>query len=116
MLNEAYARNKRLQPLSENLQKLQQASWEAEIVLGEDADKSLPETMKEYRKCWAELSFDISEYFSERYKQANNDTTSAPQYLEDLRKTVYGVPTDDFGKRVQNAEDRLSSALKAFVK
>lgn len=46
LLNEWYARWKRLQPLVENLQKLQELGWEAEVVLDEESGKQVSEAVK----------------------------------------------------------------------
>jgi len=46
VLDEWYARSNRLKPLQENLIKIQEASWEAEILLEEYSSKLISESTK----------------------------------------------------------------------
>jgi len=117
VLNEWYARQRRLQPLVEDLQKLQTAGWEAEILLGEDSGKSVSEAIGIFRHNYAELVRAIEDYFEERYKDARGASENIDQgWLKGLRKTVYSIPGRGLLKQTDEATAELASTLKAYVK
>jgi len=112
-----YAKNQRLKPLAENLQKLQEVSWEAEIVLGEDASKSVSEAFTILRERYAELSSAVNSYFDTRLDEAVKGSMYKDQdWLKELSKEIYGTESDNFSKRIDEATSQLDSTLKAYVK
>jgi hypothetical protein len=117
VLNEWYARQRRLQPLVEELQKLQTAGWEAEILLDEDSKKSVSEAIKIFRHGYGELASAIESYFEETYKEATGTSVNSDQgWLKELRRTIYSVSGGDLLKRIDEATAQLASTLKVCVK
>ena len=117
VLNEWYARNRRLQPLIEDLQKLQEVGWEAEIVLGENSSERVSEAIAVFRHSYAELSSAIYSYFETRRDEAvTGDMYHDQDWLKELKKEIYSAKDDDFFKRIDEATNQLGSALKAYVK
>lgn len=117
VLNEWYAKRSRLQPLIENLQKFQEAGWEAEIVLGEDSSRHVLEAITVFRESYGDLSSAIESYFETRHEEViKGDMYHDQDWLKELRKIIYSVSRDDFSKRIEGATERLSSALKVYVK
>ena len=116
VLDEWYAKSRRLQPLSENLRALQESGWEAEIVLGVDAGKQVSDAIKAIRQRYGELSAAITSYFEEkRRKTENHEVEVKPDWLMELRRLVYSSGEDDFSKQIDDAVDQLASALKPYV-
>ncbi len=70
-----------------------------------------------YRESYADLSSAILTYFEIRQETAKTgDQYEDQQILRDLRKTIYSASNDAFSKKVNDATDKLSSALKQYVK
>jgi hypothetical protein len=116
VLDEWYARASRLKPLQEDLIKIQEASWEAQILLSEDSSNSVSEAVKVYRSKFAELLTAISSYFDTRRHEAETEQPYQDQKeLVKLHKTIYGEPEDDFSKQIEKATTKLKSALQAYV-
>jgi len=117
VLDQWYAKNQRLQPLVENLQKLEEATWEAEILLSEDSGKRVQEAFKTYRSSYAELSSAIYSYFETRHDEVVKGSMYKDQdWLKELKKEIYSAKDDDFSKRIDEATKQLAPALKAYVK
>jgi len=117
VLNEWYARANRLKPLQENLIKIQEASWEAQILFGEDTKNSVSEAVKIYGQHFAELSSAISSYFDTRRQEAISGISYKDQdWLKELHKTIYSRTDDDFSKQIDKATNKLESTLQAYVK
>lgn len=117
VLDEWHARHRRLKPLVEDLQKLQTAGWEAEILLGEDSGKSVSKAIGIFRNNYAELATAVESYFEERYRKANETSVNTDQdWLKGLRKTIYSMPGSSLLKQIDEATAQLASTLKAYVK
>lgn len=117
VLDEWYARQRRLQPLVEDLQKLQTAGWEAEILLGEDLGKSVSEAIGIFGHSYAELATAIESYFEETYREARGTSENIDQgWLKGLRETIYSIPGRGLLKQIDEATAQLASTLKAYVK
>ena len=117
VLDEWYARANRLKPLHENLIKIQEASWEAQILLREDSSKSVSEAVTVYRRSFGELSSAIHSYFEERKQEAKTGIPFKDQdWLKELHKTIYSRTDDDLSKQIEEATNKLESTLQAYVK
>lgn len=117
VLDEWHARQRRLQPLVEDLQKLQTAGWEAEILLGEDSGKSVSEAIGIFRRNYAELATAIESYFEETYREASRTSESIDRgWLKGLKKIIYSASSGDLLKQIDKATAELASTLKAYVK
>jgi hypothetical protein len=117
VLDEWHARHRRLKPLVEDLQKLQTAGWEAEILLDEDSRKSVSEAIEIFRRNYAELATAIESYFEVSYKEANGTSVNTDRdWLEKLRKIIYSMPGSSLLEQIDEATAQLASTLKAYVK
>lgn len=117
ILNEWYALNRRLEPLVEELCKLQEAGWEAKIVLGKEAEQHVSEAIKVFRDSDAELYAAIQTYFTMKRQIINNGPTeSQKEELDRCRKIVYSAREDEFSKQIDKTVEQLESALEAYVK
>lgn len=117
VLNEWYARNRRLQPLNEDLQKLQEALWEAEIMLNETAGERVKQVFDVFRKSYAELESSIPTYFEIRQQEASSGSQyHDPAFPKELREVIYARGTDNLTKEVDKATAMLGSELSSYVK
>lgn len=117
VLDEWYARASRLKPLQEDLIKIQEASWEAQILLGKDSSNRVSEAVTVYRRSYGELSSAIYSYFEERHRGATSSMANIDDaWLKELHKTIYSRTGDDFSKQIDEATAKLESALQAYVK
>jgi len=117
VLDEWYARDRRLVPLREDLSKLQEAGWEAKVLLGKDASKLVSGAIKVFINSYAELSSAIESYFEGRYKEANETGVNIDQdWLGELRRVIYFTREDNLSKRIEQAADQLASVLRGYVK
>jgi len=117
VFNEWHVKTKRFNSVVESLNKIIEAQWEAEILLDESSIQSIKESVKSYRESYADLASAIEVYFDVRRDEARTGKQYRDQeWLEELGKTIYFRQDDDFSKKVDEATDKLSSALKQYVK
>ncbi len=110
VLNEFFARGKRLERLSETILKLNELGWEVEVVLSEHDAKLIQPFIDSYMKL--KVSFDS--YFRERYQQAKNNPVD-PSYILSVEKKVYGSDEDDMSRAVDHAVDATKKQLKKYI-
>jgi len=113
LLDECFARKKRLEPLQESMRKLREASWEAEIVLSEDVGKLL----QPFEHAFIELWSAIEAYFSTQLKRAKSGQRNSQldDGLKSQQAIIYGI--DDKPSRAVDASvTALLRKLKAYVK
>jgi len=117
VLNEWYARGNRLNSVAKSLNKMIEVQWEAEILLDESSVQDVKEAVKSYRESYADLASAVSSYFDVRQDEARTGEQYKDQdWLRELRKTIFSPSGDDFSKKVDGATDKLSLALKKYVK
>ena len=118
VLDERFARTRRLEALSQDLLAFQEAGWEAEIVLGDDdGSEHVAKAVKAFKGSFGELASSVESYFREMRRQAKNIMGHMNQETIDvLESTIYGGPDDDFSKRIDTIVTELGSALKTHVK
>ena len=117
VLDEWYARGSRLKPLQEDLVKIQEASWEAKILLDKDASKRVSEAIEVFSKSYGELSSAIYSYFEERHREVTSSgATIDHAWLKELHVIIYSRTKDDFSKQIKEATTKLEIALQAYVK
>jgi hypothetical protein len=116
-LNEWYARANRVRSMAENLEKLQELGWEAESLLDSESSKQVTETIKIYRKSYAEVLTSINSYFQTRHEEImNNRPYRDQEWLNQLHKEIYGLDNDDISQKIIEAKEKLATVLKKFVK
>jgi hypothetical protein len=114
VLDEHYARVKRLQILQQTLRKLHEAGWEAEIILGEKEAKLIEPLEKSFRDLAVEFEF----YFQYQYQRAKHPLGLANLNLtleEQSHRTVYGNSDDAIGKAVDDAITSMKQRLKVHI-
>ncbi len=117
VLDEWHARGNRLKPLHEDLVKIQEASWEADILLGEDSSKRVAEAIEGFSKSYGELSSAIYYHFEERHREVTSSgATIDHAWLKELHAIIYSRTEDDFSKQIKEATTKLEIALQAYVK
>lgn len=116
VLNEWHARAKRFKGVVDNLNRIIEVQWEAEILFDEDSVQSVKDAVKSYRESYAELSSAISSYFDCRLSEVKaGELYQDQEWLKGLHKIIYGTD-DELSKKVNNATDKLSLVLKQYVK
>jgi hypothetical protein len=86
-------------------------------LFDESSVKSVKEAVQSLRGSFAELSSAISSYFDVRQDEARTGQNYRDQdWLKELSRTIYSAKDDDLSKKVDAAIDKLSSALKQYVK
>jgi hypothetical protein len=117
VLDNWYAKRRRLQPLVEHLAKFQEVSWEAKIILGEDRSESVSDAFKVFKESYAELSSSIDAYFETRRQEGlSNSVYHDQDWLKDLHRLIHSIKDDDFSKQIDTAIEQLDLALKVYVK
>jgi len=117
VLDESHAKNRRLQPLIEDLQKLEEAGWRAEILLDKSAGEEVSAAVKAFWHYYAELSSAIESYFETTYREAiTNSVYQDQEWLKELKKIIYSAGGDDFSKEIDEVTDKLASTLRPYVK
>lgn len=117
LLNEWHARWTRLRPLFENLQKLQELGWEAEVVMNEESGKQVLEAIKIFKESYATLITAIEFYFEERHNEiVTGEKFSDQDYLREVRREIYPPRDDKISKAIREANTMLASALTMYVK
>jgi len=117
LLDAWYARVQRLQPLSENLQRIQELAWEAEVLLDTESGRQVSEAIEVFMDCYAGLATAIDEYFAARHEEIIKHNNFQDQdWLRGLMKEIYGRKDDTITKKVTGAKELLASTLKQYVK
>ncbi len=99
----AYAHSKRLELVRQTLIELYQSKWEAEIVFKRDME----DLLEPFAKAFNETRIAIDLLLYSDYEQWNNS-----EEVMNMRKKVSGDASDEFGKSIDTATDRLSYALR----
>ncbi len=117
VLNEWHAKAKLFKGVIDNLNRIIEVQWEAEILFDEDSVQSIKDAVKSYRGSYADLSSAISAYFDDRLDEAKTGELHRDQeWLKGLHKIIYSVKEDNFTNQVNDATDKLSLVLKQYVK
>ena len=113
LLDEYFARMKRLESLQEILLKLRASSWEAKVVLNEDVDKLLQPLEQVSMELWGA----IMTYFSTQLERARRGqgNLELDDWLRSQHAKVYGIDRQPLEK-VEAAVASLLRELRVFVK
>ena len=115
VLDEYYARSRRLQPLQDTLRKFYEASWEAEVILSKD-DAKLVEL---FEKFFDHLYIAVDFHFEEVLKQARKQSMNTKEDYEAIRankKIIYGIRDDEIYKSVDAATETVKKQLKKYIR
>lgn len=115
ILDEWYARNKRIETVNLALNRLLETSWEAEIVFGE----GMKPAINEIEECVNELGLAISQHFTYQSLDSQNITRRTPisdneiETRQKLLSKVYGVRKDELGQKLDKAVEKAQTYLKS---
>jgi hypothetical protein len=113
LLDEYFARRKRLAPLQETLRQLYEVSWEAEILL----DKNIKATIVPLENSFKGLFASMEAYFQTKYSQARSTAhTINNDWLQTHYAMVYGTDDDEISKSIDTSANALVENLKRFIK
>ena len=118
VLDDWLARQQRLEPLRETIfVELQEAGWDAEILLGGDAGDRVAGATKEFRNVFGDVASAVDSYFREKLRRADGVEGGVDQkWLDGLEAKFHGRPSGDaLSERIENAIDELSKGLKTFL-
>jgi len=112
LLDEYFARRKRLAPLQDILGKIYEVSWEAEIVLDKDIAKYIEPLEKSFKDFFSSLEI----YFQNSYQQVKRNKHSMSQdFMESHFEKIYGSEDDEFSKSVKESVTKLVDKLKSYI-
>jgi len=117
VLNEHYARQQRLGPLIEDVNKLVEASWEAKIILGSNVAKIVEAAHKRLKDKVVDLMVATGSYFEIRL----NEATSGIPYndkkcLKEMRDIVFQTHNSEANKQIEETISELDSVLEPYVR
>lgn len=113
LLDECFARRKRLEPLQKSLRKLRETSWEADVIL----DKDISGLLRPLEQAFTELWGAIEAYFSTQIGRArsNQEPPGLDDWLKSQHALIYGIDHRP-SEKVEAAVDSLLKELRTFVK
>ena len=113
VLNEYWAKWRRLMPLIEPLSELHELTWESEVVLGAVASNRVCEAEKLLRKKYAHLTVAMQSYFELLRDQAEGVSVAISEgYIRRLRDEVSPLEQDQFYKEIEETVDELAFLLR----
>lgn len=112
-----YIRSHRIEVLREDLMRLEEAAWVAEIVLGERVSKSITEALDMYNKSLGEIASSINSYFEIKLEQAQGNTNNVyHESIKQLRQTINSTDGDDLSRRLEDVTNHLNSCLRNYLR
>lgn len=115
VLDEYFARRKRLRPLQETLKNLHAASWEAEVIL----DENIGKLIRPVEGAFKELFAAIEVYFQmqlEGVRGGRRHPEPDHVWLQSQFEQVYGTGDDEVSQSIDAAVNALVEALKTHTK
>jgi len=114
ILDEWYARAKRLEAVDNTWKILHEASWEASVLL----DPDVTALFKPIEDSFRALSVSISAHFHSGLRMAKDEplTDRAIARSEEHCDRVYGSPEDAIGINVDKAVDKLRERIRKYVR
>jgi hypothetical protein len=114
VLDEYFARRKRLSPLQEILRQMYEVSWEAEVLL----DKNIGKSITPFEDSFKELFTSTEAYFHTLYNQVKRKQgrDMNDEWLQNHYEVVYGTAEDQISKTVDIAANALVEKLKGYIK
>jgi hypothetical protein len=116
-LDEREARLKRISKPSATLRKLEEAVWDADIILGEETGKLVEPLRRELNHLFNATYY----YFEEELRNLREPNTRTPE-IEARQKELwnliynYRFSEDEIAQRVENTVINLKDYLKKFLK
>lgn len=113
LLDEWFARRKRLESLQQSLRMLRATSWEAEVVLNKDISKLLRPLEQAFTELWGA----VEAYFSTQIERArsNQRNLNLDDWLKSQHALIYGIDRQP-AEKIEAAVNAILKELRAFVK
>jgi hypothetical protein len=119
ILDSRFARLGRLEPPREIRQDLEQASWEADVILGDD----LAEFIQPFQQAFGRLWIAVVRYYEIHLKLTGAVPRISPtdilqrevQERTELFDTIYSVADDEFSQQISEATEALKRHLKPYL-
>lgn len=111
VLDEQFVRWRRLRPLQDTLRKLNEAGWEAEVLLSKDDAKLI----QLFEKLFQELYFAIELFFGVQLDQAKREIEVDNEQMTAYRTVIYGYEGDEIFERADSAADKIKNQLKKYI-
>lgn len=114
VLNEQYAKVRRLESLQSVAKKLHEATWEANILL----DKKFTLLVKPLTDSYTKLFVSCQLHFSDQIIKAKQARFKMPRNNSQQSNSsiVYGANNDEFGKKVDETVDQVLRKLSTYLK
>ena len=113
ILDELFARTRRLQSMKETLHKLHEAAWEAEIILSPEAAK----LVQPLEGIFHELGISIRHFYDESLIQLRTPHPGIDQKkMEEYQDVIKRSENSPFSSKVDKTIDDLMDALKKYVR
>ena len=117
ILNEWYAKSKRLELLHDSIQQLIEVRWEAEILFDDKDVASVKEAVQTLIDSYADISSAVSSYFDVRRDEAITGISYRDQeWMRKLHEEIYSGTQDELSQKVINAVEKLSLTVKHYVR
>jgi hypothetical protein len=117
VLDESFARRKRLKPVRETLQQMQAVGWEAEVILGSE----VREHIEGFQRIISRLALSTHVYFESRLRSARGEETlqtdEERKIFQGAWKDVYGGGSgDELAAEAKVATEALLRYLQQYIK
>lgn len=117
VLNNWHAKIQRLNSVVESLNKIIELGWEAKVLVDEAQEQTIDEAVKSLKESYADLSSATAEYFDGRLQEVRSgELLRDREFMKEMNHKIYHAGEDEFSKKVNEAVEKLSSALKQYVK
>lgn len=117
VLDEAYAREKRFQAVSQSYNKLAESDIEVRVILGVEATKRIEELLISIKAEIVNLSSAIYLYFYARKSEAESGIEFSDRTTkEKMLKIVYQSPDSSEIKNLNNLVSELDKELKTYLR
>ena len=112
VLDERFARLRRLQPLQDTLRKFYEISWEAEVTLSEEDAKIVDLFEKLFQNLYIAIEF----FFEKQLNYAKGHTEVLDnEKMTNKRGIIYGVKGDEISRQADSAADTVKKQLKKYI-
>jgi len=117
VLDEWYAKSKRLESVLKNYNELAEANWEVKTILGQEAAKNIEERLVLIRKEIVNLSTAIYSYFEIGQQEAESGhNTRNTEFKEEMRKIVYQSPDSEEFKKLNVLVGDIDRELSPYLR
>jgi hypothetical protein len=113
-LDEYYARRKRLEQPRNELLKLREATWEADVILDEDVEAIVKPLVESYRGLVS-----ATHIYLQRQVQIgrhNAPTEAEVKQNKEAHETIYSMGEDDFQMRLNDSMSEIKQQMRKYLR